>query len=104
KAIRGTRRGGRRSCPAATGAVRLSWSPPAFHRLRESNLMTATAVRLLDNYVAGAWTPARAATGELDVTNPATGRALARVPLSGRDGLGAAGAAAAGAPPGGGGG
>ena len=45
--------------------------------------MSATATRLLDNYVAGAWTPATAATGELDVTRPATGEVLARVPLSG---------------------
>jgi malonate-semialdehyde dehydrogenase (acetylating)/methylmalonate-semialdehyde dehydrogenase len=45
--------------------------------------MTTTATRLLDNYVAGRWTPAAAATGELDVTNPATGEVLARVPLSG---------------------
>jgi malonate-semialdehyde dehydrogenase (acetylating)/methylmalonate-semialdehyde dehydrogenase len=44
--------------------------------------MSATATRLLDNYVAGAWTPATA--GEtLDVSNPATGEVLARVPLSG---------------------
>ena len=46
--------------------------------------MTATATRLIDNYIAGDWTPAAAATGELDVTNPATGQAIARVPLSGR--------------------
>jgi malonate-semialdehyde dehydrogenase (acetylating)/methylmalonate-semialdehyde dehydrogenase len=39
--------------------------------------------RLLDNYVDGAWTPAAAATDVLDVTNPATGEVLARVPLSG---------------------
>jgi malonate-semialdehyde dehydrogenase (acetylating)/methylmalonate-semialdehyde dehydrogenase len=45
--------------------------------------VSATATRLLDNYVAGAWTPATAATGELDVTRPATGEVLARVPLSG---------------------
>jgi malonate-semialdehyde dehydrogenase (acetylating) / methylmalonate-semialdehyde dehydrogenase len=45
--------------------------------------MSATATRLLDNYLAGRWTPASAATGELDVTNPATGDVLARVPLSG---------------------
>jgi malonate-semialdehyde dehydrogenase (acetylating)/methylmalonate-semialdehyde dehydrogenase len=45
--------------------------------------MSATATRLLENYVAGRWTPARAATEVLDVTNPATGAALARVPLSG---------------------
>ncbi len=52
--------------------------------------MTATASRLLDNYIAGAWTPAAAATGELDVTNPATGDTLARVPLSGAADLDAA--------------
>src|SRR4051812_6854124 len=45
--------------------------------------MATTATRLLDNYVAGRWTPATAATDELDVTNPATGEVLARVPLSG---------------------
>ncbi|MDE3134444.1 MAG: aldehyde dehydrogenase family protein, partial [Acidobacteriota bacterium] len=56
--------------------------------------MTATATRLLDNYIAGEWVPARAATGELDVINPATGGALARVPLSGRADLDAAVAAA----------
>jgi malonate-semialdehyde dehydrogenase (acetylating)/methylmalonate-semialdehyde dehydrogenase len=38
--------------------------------------------RLLDNYVAGRWTPVTTATGALDVTNPATGAVLARVPLS----------------------
>ena len=40
-----------------------------------------TAVRLLDNYVGGAWTPASGAE-TLDVTNPASGEVLARVPLS----------------------
>jgi malonate-semialdehyde dehydrogenase (acetylating) / methylmalonate-semialdehyde dehydrogenase len=40
-----------------------------------------TPTRLLDNYVGGAWTPATAGDS-LDVTNPATGEALARVPLS----------------------
>jgi malonate-semialdehyde dehydrogenase (acetylating)/methylmalonate-semialdehyde dehydrogenase len=51
--------------------------------------MSATATRLLDNYVGGAWTPA--AAGEaLDVTNPATGEVLARVPLSGTADLDAA--------------
>src|SRR6185436_11046289 len=43
-----------------------------------------------DNYVAGAWTPASAASEALDVTNPATGEALARVPLSGAADLDAA--------------
>ena len=56
--------------------------------------MTATATRLLDNYIAGSWTPAQAATGVLDVTNPATGEVLARVPLSGAADLDAAVAAA----------
>src|SRR4051812_27729487 len=49
----------------------------------EEHLMATTATRLLDNYIAGRWTPATAATDELDVTNPATGETLARVPLSG---------------------
>jgi malonate-semialdehyde dehydrogenase (acetylating) / methylmalonate-semialdehyde dehydrogenase len=52
--------------------------------------MSTTATRLLDNYIAGRWTPATAATDELEVTNPATGEALARVPLSGADDLDAA--------------
>jgi len=56
--------------------------------------VSATATRLLDNYVAGAWTPASAATGELDVTRPATGEVLARVPLSGAADIDAAVAAA----------
>jgi malonate-semialdehyde dehydrogenase (acetylating) / methylmalonate-semialdehyde dehydrogenase len=52
--------------------------------------MSATATRLLDNYVAGAWTPATDAAEALDVTNPATGEVLARVPLSGSADLDAA--------------
>ena len=45
--------------------------------------------RLLDNYIAGRWTPA--SSGEaLDVVNPATAQALARVPLSSRADLDAA--------------
>jgi malonate-semialdehyde dehydrogenase (acetylating)/methylmalonate-semialdehyde dehydrogenase len=57
--------------------------------------MTApTVTRVLDNYIAGEWTPATAATDELDVTNPATGEVLARVPLSGSADLDAAVAAA----------
>jgi malonate-semialdehyde dehydrogenase (acetylating)/methylmalonate-semialdehyde dehydrogenase len=52
--------------------------------------MSTTATRLLDNYVAGAWTPAAAASDALDVTNPATGDVLARVPLSGAADLDAA--------------
>ena len=45
--------------------------------------MALTATRLLDNYIDGEWTPAQAATGVLDVLNPANGEVLARVPLSG---------------------
>jgi malonate-semialdehyde dehydrogenase (acetylating)/methylmalonate-semialdehyde dehydrogenase len=49
--------------------------------------MALTATRLLDNYINGEWTPARAATDVLDVTKPATGEVLARVPLSGASDL-----------------
>src|SRR5689334_9068911 len=52
--------------------------------------MAVIATRTLDNYIAGQWTPAAAATDELDVTNPATGEVLARVPLSGAADLDAA--------------
>jgi malonate-semialdehyde dehydrogenase (acetylating) / methylmalonate-semialdehyde dehydrogenase len=52
--------------------------------------MSVTTTRLLDNYIAGRWTPATAATEVLDVTNPATGEVLARVPLSGAADLDAA--------------
>ncbi len=45
--------------------------------------MAVTATRLLDNYIDGEFVPAQAATGELDVLNPANGEVLARVPLSG---------------------
>jgi malonate-semialdehyde dehydrogenase (acetylating)/methylmalonate-semialdehyde dehydrogenase len=49
----------------------------------------AIAVRVLDNYVAGNWTPSTSTDG-LDVTNPASGEVLARVPLSSRADLDAA--------------
>ncbi|HET8951065.1 MAG TPA: CoA-acylating methylmalonate-semialdehyde dehydrogenase [Solirubrobacteraceae bacterium] len=54
---------------------------------------TTPSTRLLDNYVAGRWT---SATGDdaLDVTNPATGETIARVPLSASADLDAAVAAA----------
>src|SRR3954453_14101422 len=52
--------------------------------------MSATATRLIDNYVAGSWTPATDSSDALDVTNPATGEVLARVPLSGAGDLDAA--------------
>ncbi len=44
--------------------------------------MTTTTTRLLDNYIAGRWTPAEDPGDVLDVTNPATGETIARVPLS----------------------
>jgi malonate-semialdehyde dehydrogenase (acetylating)/methylmalonate-semialdehyde dehydrogenase len=52
--------------------------------------MTATATRVLENYVGGRWIPAEHATELLDVTNPATAEVLARVPLSGAQDLDAA--------------
>jgi malonate-semialdehyde dehydrogenase (acetylating) / methylmalonate-semialdehyde dehydrogenase len=42
---------------------------------------TATETRLLGNYIGGSWVPS-VSTSALDVTNPADGRVLARVPLS----------------------
>jgi malonate-semialdehyde dehydrogenase (acetylating) / methylmalonate-semialdehyde dehydrogenase len=45
--------------------------------------MAVTATRLIDNYIDGEWRPAHTATGELDVSNPANGEVIARVPLSG---------------------
>jgi malonate-semialdehyde dehydrogenase (acetylating) / methylmalonate-semialdehyde dehydrogenase len=59
-----------------------------------SGVATQTEARQLENYVGGRWTPASAATETLDVTNPATGEVLARVPLSGASDLDAAVAAA----------
>src|SRR6201995_4306155 len=66
---------------------------------RSFSTMSTTATRLLDNYIAGRWTPAQAATEVLDVTNPSTGETLARVPLSGRADLDEAVAAARGVVP-----
>src|SRR3954471_5156786 len=43
--------------------------------------ITESATRVLDNYIGGSWTPA-GASEQLDVTNPANGEVLARVPLS----------------------
>jgi malonate-semialdehyde dehydrogenase (acetylating)/methylmalonate-semialdehyde dehydrogenase len=43
--------------------------------------MATTATRVLDNYIAGSWTPATG-TEALDVTSPASGEVLVRVPLS----------------------
>jgi malonate-semialdehyde dehydrogenase (acetylating) / methylmalonate-semialdehyde dehydrogenase len=50
---------------------------------------TLASVKLLDNYVAGNWTPA-SSSETLEVDNPATGEVLARVPLSSRADLDAA--------------
>ncbi|HWD84269.1 MAG TPA: CoA-acylating methylmalonate-semialdehyde dehydrogenase, partial [Solirubrobacteraceae bacterium] len=61
--------------------------------------MSSTATRLLDNYIAGSWTPVTGATEVLDVINPSTGQTLARVPLSGAADLDAAVQAARGALP-----
>ena len=55
---------------------------------------TATEIQLLSNYIGGAWVPAADAGSVLDVTNPANGEVLARVPLSGRGDVDAAVAAA----------
>src|SRR3954452_5829699 len=49
----------------------------------------AIAIRVLDNYIGGRWTPASSDDG-LDRANPATGDVLARVPLSSRSDLDAA--------------
>ncbi|MGI8507468.1 MAG: CoA-acylating methylmalonate-semialdehyde dehydrogenase [Solirubrobacteraceae bacterium] len=56
--------------------------------------MAATTTRVLENYIGGRWTPAAAPSGELDVTNPATGETIAKVPLSGAADLDAAVSAA----------
>lgn len=59
---------------------------------------TASGARILRNYIGGQWVAAKA-PGLLDVTNPANGEVLARVPLSGRAEVEAAAAAAAAALP-----
>ena len=56
-------------------------------------MTTSVTTRVLDNYVGGSWTAA-AAEDALDVTNPATGEVLARVPLSNAADLDAAVSAA----------
>jgi len=54
---------------------------------------TQTETRLLGNYIGGRWVPSTGGA-QLDVTNPATGERLARVPLSGAPDVDAAVAAA----------
>ena len=56
-------------------------------------VMATIAIRLLDNYIGGQWTPATGSDA-LDVTSPASGEVLARVPLSATADLDAAVAAA----------
>jgi malonate-semialdehyde dehydrogenase (acetylating)/methylmalonate-semialdehyde dehydrogenase len=56
------------------------------------------APRILSNYIGGRWVPAQA-SGLVDVTNPASGEVLARVPLSGAADVEAAVAAASAALP-----
>jgi malonate-semialdehyde dehydrogenase (acetylating)/methylmalonate-semialdehyde dehydrogenase len=51
--------------------------------------VTESATRLLDNYIGGSWTPS-GSSEQLDVTNPASGEVLARVPLSSATDLDAA--------------
>ncbi|HKP20438.1 MAG TPA: aldehyde dehydrogenase family protein, partial [Thermoleophilaceae bacterium] len=51
--------------------------------------VTESTTRVLDNYVGGSWTPA-GSSERLDVTNPASGEVLARVPLSNAGDLDAA--------------
>src|SRR6476469_5897896 len=61
------------------------------NRSTEGIFMSQAAIqtRLLGNYIDGDWRPA-AAGDQLEVTNPATGEVLARVPLSGAGDLDAA--------------
>lgn len=54
---------------------------------------TVVDVRVLPNYIGGAWVDA-AGEGTLDDANPATGEVVAKVPLSGRTDIDAAAAAA----------
>jgi malonate-semialdehyde dehydrogenase (acetylating) / methylmalonate-semialdehyde dehydrogenase len=60
--------------------------------------MPASDARILQNFVGGRWMAAKASQ-LLDVTNPATGAVLARVPLSGRAEIDAAADAASAALP-----
>ena len=68
--------------------------------LPESAAVTeeSAATRVLPNYIDGRWTPAQTSS-HLDVTNPASGEVLARVPLSGAADVEAAVAAASAALP-----
>src|SRR6266853_1878647 len=60
------------------------WTLPAFHtEAKELSMSSAVTTQVTDlqNYVNGAWRRT-AATGHVDVTNPATTELLARTPLS----------------------
>jgi malonate-semialdehyde dehydrogenase (acetylating)/methylmalonate-semialdehyde dehydrogenase len=48
----------------------------------EPAITSTRGTRVLDNYIGGAWTPS-SGSERLDVLNPATGEAIAAVPLSG---------------------
>src|SRR6478609_617395 len=73
------------------GLPRLGGEP--IHGRNPPMPQAAIQTRLLGNYINGDWRPA-AAGDQLDVTNPATGEVLARVPLSGAEDVDAAVAAA----------
>jgi len=60
----------------------------------ERSTTKTSEARLLQNFIGGSWVSAKA-SATLDVTNPASGEILARVPLSSRDDVEAAVAAAA---------
>ena len=51
--------------------------------------MSATATKILPNYINGGWVPSTSSE-LLDITNPATGEVLAQVPLSGANDVDAA--------------
>jgi malonate-semialdehyde dehydrogenase (acetylating)/methylmalonate-semialdehyde dehydrogenase len=56
-------------------------APQDAHEATEKSGRKSAAPRVLENFIGGRWTPSQA-SGYLDVTNPANGEVLARVPLS----------------------
>lgn len=60
---------------------------------RKTGHETSSPARVLTNYIGGSWVPAQT-TATVEVTNPANGEVLARVPLSGAADVEAAAAAA----------
>jgi malonate-semialdehyde dehydrogenase (acetylating)/methylmalonate-semialdehyde dehydrogenase len=73
-------------------------TPPDKTAIADTKTEKNTPARILANYVGGRWVTA-SASGRLDVTNPASGEVLARVPLSGLADVEAAVAAAGAALP-----